>query len=66
MAGLQCLYASTQGSQLPTAADVACTLCCRYEDVAVLPHELLKQPVSQQSQAALADSARIRSLLRGR
>ncbi|WIA28393.1 hypothetical protein OEZ86_010939 [Tetradesmus obliquus] len=38
----------------------------RYEDVAVLPPELLKQPVSLQQAAALAESARIRGLLRGR
>jgi hypothetical protein len=34
--------------------------------VAVLPPELLKQPVSLQQAAALAESTRIRGLLRGR
>lgn len=38
----------------------------RFEEFAMLPIDLLRQPVEQKSMAALSEAARVRGLLRGR
>jgi hypothetical protein len=51
----------------PHVCPPALPLCCRLEEVAMQPADLLRQPQAlQQNATALADAARSRALLRGR